>query len=74
MLCGFEVFLNENNIEADCDFIETVCEQLKERATFVKDMWEEGKYYLSLNHMMKKQSVKNGENKLPICCLSLKIG
>ena len=22
-----------------------VCEQLKERATFLKDMWVEGKYY-----------------------------
>jgi glutamyl-tRNA synthetase len=27
--------------------VATVCEQLKERATFVKDMWEEGKYYFS---------------------------
>jgi len=40
-----QVILKENRIEAEDNFVETVCEQLKERATFVKDMWEEGRYY-----------------------------
>ena len=40
-----QLILKENGIEAEDNFVETVCEQLKERATFVKDMWEEGKYY-----------------------------
>ena len=42
-----QIILKENGVEAEDDFVETVCEQLKERATFVKDMWEEGKYYFS---------------------------
>ena len=37
--------LKENKIKRKDNFVEEVCEQLKERATFVKDMWEEGKYY-----------------------------
>ncbi len=40
-----QVILKENGVEADDNFVATVCEQLKERATFVKEMWEEGKYY-----------------------------
>jgi len=37
--------LKQNGVEANDDYVGTVCEQLKERATFVKDMWDEGKYY-----------------------------
>ena len=40
-----QVILKENGVEAEDNFVATVCEQLKERATFVKDMWEEGRYY-----------------------------
>ena len=53
-----EVFLNENNIEADYDFIEIVCEQLKERATFVKDMWEEGKYYFIAPQSFDEKTIR----------------
>jgi len=42
-----QIILKENGVEAEDNFVETVCEQLKERATFVKEMWEEGKYYFS---------------------------
>ncbi len=42
-----QIILKENGVEAEDSFVETVCEQLKERATFVKDMWEEGTYYFS---------------------------
>ena len=40
-----QIILKENGVEAEDDFVATVCEQLKERATFVKDMWKEGRYY-----------------------------
>ena len=42
-----QIILKENLIEAEDSFVQEVCEQLKERATFVKDIWEEGKYYFS---------------------------
>ena len=42
-----QIILKENGVVADDDFVETVCEQLKERATLIKDMWEEGKYYFA---------------------------
>ena len=42
-----QIILKENGVEAEDNFVETVCEQLKERATFVKDMWKEGTYYFS---------------------------
>ncbi|MBT5089937.1 MAG: glutamate--tRNA ligase [Flavobacteriales bacterium] len=42
-----QIILKENGIEAEDNFVKTVCVQLKERATFVKDMWKEGKYYFS---------------------------
>ena len=40
-----QVILKKNSLEIEDKFVANVCEQLKERATFVKDMWEEGKYY-----------------------------
>jgi glutamyl-tRNA synthetase len=40
-----QIVLKENRVEAKNDFVQAVCQQLKERATFIKDMWEEGKYY-----------------------------
>ena len=40
-----KLILNKNKIKFNDYYIEAVCEQLKERATFIKDMWEEGKYY-----------------------------
>ena len=40
-----QIILKENNIKMDDKFVASVCNQLKERATFVKDMWLEGAYY-----------------------------
>ena len=40
-----KLILNKNKIKFNDYYIEAVCEQLKERATFIKDMWEEGRYY-----------------------------
>ncbi len=42
-----QIILKENNIRMDDEFVESVCNQLKERATFVKDMWLEGAYYFA---------------------------
>ena len=40
-----QVILKKNNISAEINYVANVCQQLKERATFIKDMWSEGKYY-----------------------------
>ena len=40
-----KVILIRNGVQAKDEFIKLVCEQLKERAVFVKDLWLEGKYY-----------------------------
>lgn len=40
-----KVFLIENGVDSEDDFIIKVSEQLKERAIFIKDMWNEGKYF-----------------------------
>ena len=37
--------IQKNGIDVEFDYVSSVCQQLKERATFVKDIWEEGKYY-----------------------------
>ena len=42
-----QIILKENNIMIDDEFVASVCNQLKERATFVKDMWLEGAYYFA---------------------------
>ena len=40
-----QVILKTNDISAELNYVANVCQQLKERATFIKDMWSEGKYY-----------------------------
>ena len=42
-----QIILKQNNIKMDDEFVASVCNQLKERATFVKDMWLEGAYYFA---------------------------
>ena len=37
--------MKKNDISAEINYVANVCQQLKERATFIKDMWSEGKYY-----------------------------
>ena len=43
-----QIILKENNIKMDYKFVASVCNQLKERATFVKDMWLEAVSYTHL--------------------------
>tara|TARA_B100000900_G_scaffold55828_1_gene41700 strand:+ start:18125 stop:19651 length:1527 start_codon:yes stop_codon:yes gene_type:complete len=40
-----QLILKKNNINAEINYVANVCQQLKERATFIEDMWSEGKYY-----------------------------
>jgi len=53
-----QVILKENGVEAEDNFVATVCEQLKERATFIKDMWEEGKYYFSAPKSYDEKTIR----------------
>ena len=53
-----QIILKENGIEAKDDFVQAVCEQLKERATFVKDMWEEWKYYFAAPTSYNEKTVR----------------
>ena len=53
-----QVILRENGVEAKDNFVQVVCEQLKERATFVKDMWEEGRYYFSAPTSYDKKTIR----------------
>tara|TARA_B000000475_G_C15822698_1_gene376432 strand:- start:107 stop:718 length:612 start_codon:yes stop_codon:yes gene_type:complete len=42
---SLQVILRRNGITKEDEFVVEVCSQLKERATFVKEIWEEGKYF-----------------------------
>ena len=53
-----QIILKENGVEAKDDFVQAVCEQLKERVTFVKDMWEEGKYYFAAPTSYNEKTVR----------------
>lgn len=41
----FQLFLNEKGIVANLEYIENVVGLLKERATFLPDIWEQGYYF-----------------------------
>jgi glutamyl-tRNA synthetase len=53
-----QIILKENGIKAEDNFVALVCEQLKERATFVKDMWEEGKYFFSAPKSYEDKTIR----------------
>ena len=42
-----QIILKQNGKEFSDDYVASVCEQLKERAIFLKDIWEDGKYYFA---------------------------
>ena len=50
--------LKEQGIVKDNKFVAQVCEQLKERATFVNDMWREGKYYFEAPNEYDSKTVR----------------
>jgi len=53
-----QVLLKENNINAEINYVANVCEQLKERATFVKDMWDEGKYFFQQPRLYDEKTIR----------------
>ena len=53
-----QVFLKENGIVKKDDFVANVCDQLKERATFLKDMWEQGKYYFIAPNTYDEKTIR----------------
>ena len=53
-----QVFLKENGIAKKDDFVASVCGQLKERATFLKDMWEQGKYYFIAPNTYDEKTIR----------------
>ena len=40
-----QLILKDNELLVLDDYVAKVCEQFKERATFIKDIWQEGSYY-----------------------------
>ena len=59
-----QVLLKENNINADINYVANVCEQLKERATFVKDMWDEGKYFFQQPRLYDEKTILDIEKEI----------
>ena len=60
-------------MEIQDKFVTVVCEQLKERATFLKDMWEEGKYYFVAPTIYDEKTIrKKWKENTPKYILELK--
>jgi glutamyl-tRNA synthetase len=53
-----QLILKQNGIEAKDEYVENVCKQLKERATFVEDMWKEGQYYFIAPKTYDKKTIR----------------
>ena len=69
-----QIILKENNIKMDNEFVASVCNQLKERATFVKDMWLEGAYYFAAPTTYDEKTIrKKWKNDTPRFLSELKI-
>ena len=68
-----QVILKAQNINVENSFVAKVCNELKERATFVSDMWEEGKYFFaSPKEYDKKTLRKKWKDNIPEMLLDLK--
>lgn len=69
-----QIILKENNIKMDDGFVASVCNQLKERATFVKDMWLEGAYYFAAPTTYDEKTIrKKWKEETPRLLSELKI-
>ena len=51
-------FLNENEVDVALDQVEIVVEMVKERAVFVKDLWELSKYFFKAPKDYDPKAVK----------------
>ncbi|HKK81206.1 MAG TPA: glutamate--tRNA ligase [Prolixibacteraceae bacterium] len=54
----FGAFLKAKNIEADKDYVQKVVGMLKERATFITDIWEQGYYFFKTPEVYDAKTVK----------------
>ena len=53
-----QIILKENGVLAQDKMVAHVCEQLKERATFLQDMWKEGKYYFVAPNSYDEKTIR----------------
>ena len=58
-----QIILKENGVIAQDSYVAQVCEQLKERATFIQDMWQEGKYYFLAPASYDEKTIRKKWNK-----------
>ena len=65
--------LKINNIKAEKDYVIRVCNELKERATFVSDMWQEGRYFFESPKSYDEKTIrKKWKEETPKLLLELK--
>ena len=65
--------LKKNNINVELSYIARVCHELKERATFVYDMWSEGRYFFEAPKSYDQKTIrKKWKQETPKILLSLK--
>ena len=68
-----QTILNNNNLEVQNNYVERVCNELKERATFVFDMWNEGKYFFESPKKYDEKTIrKKWKAETPMRLLELK--
>jgi glutamyl-tRNA synthetase len=65
--------LKINKIKAEKDYVIRVCNELKERATFVSDMWQEGRYFFESPKSYDEKTIrKKWKEETPKLLLELK--
>lgn len=63
---SFQTILNEKGIKTDLAYTEKVVDMLKERATFINDIWEQGYYFFQAPTEYDKKTVKKRwKNEVP---------
>jgi hypothetical protein len=68
-----QTILKNNNLEVDNNYAKRVCNELKERATFVFDMWNEGKYFFESPKKYDEKTIrKKWKAETPMRLLELK--
>jgi glutamyl-tRNA synthetase len=55
---SFRIFLLQKGIQAEKDFVSRVVGMVKERATFIPDIWEQGHYFFKTPEKYDEQSIK----------------
>ncbi len=55
---SFDIFLKQKGIKANIDYTKKVVSMLKERATFLPDIWEQGYYFFEAPKSFDEKTVK----------------